>query len=78
VTKARLPVFDELAPEVFLGGEAIVRRAAQGEIRGMVIAVPGKGFQVVKFEAMGLGTARSVRGKVATAVAVARARMARV
>jgi len=47
VTKAGLPLFDELAPEVFLGGEASMRRAAQGEIRRAVIAARRKRVQVM-------------------------------
>jgi len=71
VLERALPVFDELASEVFFGSESIVRCAAHGEIRRAMIAALGKRFQVVKFEAMGFGATRSVRVKVATAVAVA-------
>jgi hypothetical protein len=66
-----LPVFDELAPEVFFGGQGIVCRTAQGEIRRAVIAALGKRFQVVKLQALRLGTTRSVRVNVTTAVTVA-------
>ena len=54
------PVLHEFAPEVFFGGERIVRRAAQREIRGTVIAARGKWFEVVKLEAMVLALALPV------------------
>ncbi|HSU40125.1 MAG TPA: hypothetical protein VLJ38_11165 [Polyangiaceae bacterium] len=64
-------MFDELAPEVIFGGEGVVCRAAQREIRRAMIAAWRKRFQVVKLETMGLGATRSVRVHVATAVPVA-------
>ncbi|HSU39916.1 MAG TPA: hypothetical protein VLJ38_10110 [Polyangiaceae bacterium] len=45
------------APEVFFGGEGVMCRAAQREIRRAVIAALRKGFQVVKLEVMRLGAA---------------------
>src|SRR4051812_29492871 len=55
VLERAFPGFNELASEVFFGGEGIVCCAAQREIRRAVIAALGKWFQVMKLETMGLG-----------------------
>jgi hypothetical protein len=43
-------VQDELTPEVLFGGQSVVGRAAQREIRSVVLASCGKRLQMVEFE----------------------------
>src|SRR5687768_9792194 len=51
----RLCDFDAFAPEIVFRSEGVVSRAAQGEIRGGVLAAQSEWVEVVKFEAMRLG-----------------------
>jgi hypothetical protein len=60
-----------LAPEVFLGGKRIVRRAAQGQVGRDVGSAPCERLQVVKLEVVRLAATFTARIDVSAASTVA-------
>lgn len=62
----------EQGPEVFLGRQRVVSRAAQRDVCGDICAVLRERLQVVKLEVAGLATALAARVDVRAAAGVPR------
>jgi hypothetical protein len=59
-----------LAAEVFLGGQGVVRRAAQSQVGGRVGSASRERLQMVKLEVMPLTTTPTARVDVSTLAAI--------
>ena len=52
-------VLDDSSSEVLLSGQGIVRRAAQGQVGGVVLATLSEGLQMMKLQVASLAATRA-------------------